>query len=64
MEKPLIVIDLSERIFLESFDEFVAVLLPDINQRRKIQGLPPMTDDEQTNEFLFLRKKYGITEER
>jgi hypothetical protein len=59
-DKPLIMIKIDERIFLEDFDEFEKVLVPSYDCERKEKGLPKLTDDEITNLFLYLRKKHNI----
>jgi hypothetical protein len=55
-----IVINIDYRLFLDSFEDFCIVYITHINGRRKDKGLQPLTDDEQTNLFLYLRKKNGI----
>lgn len=55
-----IVIDAGEIMFLETFEDFVDIILPFINDEREQRGLPPLDPDEQTNTFLELRAKYGV----
>jgi hypothetical protein len=57
----MITIQIDYRLFLDDFDEFVLVYVTHVNDVRKEKGLPPLTDDEETNLFLSLRKKHGIS---
>lgn len=57
-------IPIDETRFLTDFEQFVRVLVPLYNKARHEIGRDPLTDDEQTNLFLDLRKKYAITETR
>lgn len=57
-------IPIDETRFLTDFEQFVRVLVPLYNKSRHEIGRPPLTEDEQTNLFLDLRKKYQIHEAR
>ncbi len=54
-------IQIDDKLFLESFEMFQRVILPLINIQRKIDGLSEIKDpDDVTNTFLELREQYGI----
>lgn len=53
-------IDLDESLFLESFDSFKRVIVYIIDRQRKEDGLPPLTEDEQTNLFIKMREEHGV----
>jgi hypothetical protein len=58
----VIVITIDEKLFLTDFDQFKIVIVSHYDKMRREKGIAPLTDDEQTNLFLYLRKKHGITE--
>lgn len=58
--EPLICISVDDKIWLENFDDFLAIHVPLENKARYEKGLLPLNDDEVTNLFLTLREKHGI----
>lgn len=55
-------IPIDEKRFLTDFQQFVRILVPIYNKTRKELNKDPLTEDEQTNLFIDLRKKHGIKE--
>lgn len=53
-------IEISDKTFLLSFEDFERVIVPLQNKLRAEKGLAPLSEDEKTNLFLELRKKHGI----
>lgn len=56
-------IPVNDTLFLETFEDFQKVLVPLINRDRKEDGMKPLDEDEMINEFLALRKQYGINDQ-
>lgn len=54
-------IEISDKKFLATFEAFQKVIVPLENKTRKSKGLPPLTEDEETNLFLELRKRHAVT---
>lgn len=54
-------IEISDKLFLTTFEKFDKVLVPLINRQRKEDGMEPLTEDEKANLFLELREQHGIS---
>lgn len=59
-DRPYILIEIDDKLFLDTFESFEQVIVPQYNRRRFEKGLKPLTDDQKTNLFLELREKHGI----
>ncbi len=53
-------IEIDDRLFLQSFDSFQRVLVPIINKEREAEELRPLTEQEEIDTFLDMRREWGI----
>ena len=53
-------IEIDEKLFLHDFEKFKKVIVFIVDKQRAEDGLPALSEDEQANMFIEMRKEHGI----